>query len=212
MKRDDWFRRTAWSAEDRSAFFSRLKRSRSGKAQYLRIQALHLAENGHHTAAIELLDEIFSNHPDRLQLASAHLQKAKCLIALNDHGIAIDEFRSALQAERVFPSVRTSCWLDFPWFVVLHQKTQLHDEVRAILGEFHFKNGLTFPVERYRYAAIRALLADADGNQSEAREFARAALQSAASTHSGFAYHPRVGLVREVDPEVHDRLTALAGL
>ena len=74
MGRHDWYRRTTWSQTDREAFHARLKRSRSeeGKAQYLRIQALHLQETGDPeriAAAVELLDELLAKYPDTLGMA-----------------------------------------------------------------------------------------------------------------------------------------------
>ena len=71
MSKTDWFRRTAWSDADREDFNARLKRSRGegNKAQYLRIQAVYLAEAGHHHNAIELLDRLFAEFPQKGQLA-----------------------------------------------------------------------------------------------------------------------------------------------
>jgi hypothetical protein len=57
MSKAEWFRRTTGTDADRKDFSARLKRRRgaSRKAQYLRLQALHLAEARHHEGAIEIV-------------------------------------------------------------------------------------------------------------------------------------------------------------
>jgi hypothetical protein len=214
MARDDWFRRTTWSAADQEDFFARLKRSKTStnKAQYLRIQAVHLAEAGLHAAALGLLDILFRDFPDRLELASAHLQKAEYLVVLGQPIAAIAEFRLSLQAEREFPNVRTSCWLQFPWFIVRQELAEHYDEAWSVLDEFQSAHRWTVPLDRYRYAAVRALIAASRQNEAAARDFATVALQLEAASFSGFRYHPTVGLVGKVDPEIHSRLAVLAGV
>ncbi len=84
MSKPEWFRRSTWTDHDRDEFNARLKRCRGAgsKAQYLRIQACHLAEAGLHANAIELLDCLIMELPERMELANAHLQKAKSLVVL----------------------------------------------------------------------------------------------------------------------------------
>jgi tetratricopeptide (TPR) repeat protein len=214
MPRDDWYRHSTWSPADQQDFFARLKRSRTAanKAQYVRIQASCLADAGHHHAAVELLDLLFREFPERFELAQSRLQKALCLIQLNEPQAAITEFRASLQSQREYPHVATSCWLQFPWFIVRQQLSELYDEALAVLEEFRTDTRLAFPIERYRFAAVRALIAQARNDIESAREFAKVALQCAAAEHSGFRYHPDVGLVETLDANVHNRLRALIGV
>src|SRR5947209_1762515 len=175
MSKPEWFRRTSWTDADRADFYARLKRSRgaSSKSQYLRIQALHLAEAGHHEGAIDLLDRLLADFPDSIDTAQAHAQKADSLAKTGQTERAIDEYRAALQRERDFPNVRTNAWLDFGWFVVEMELTPLYGEVARVLEEFRDEGGLKFPAIEYRYATLQALLADARGQQTRAREFAQ---------------------------------------
>jgi tetratricopeptide (TPR) repeat protein len=133
MSKTEWFRRTTWSDADREDFNAHLKRSRGAgnKAQYLRIQAGHLADGGHHAAAIELLDRLFAEFPQRIELAQAHAQKTDSLAKLGQLKAAIQEYRSALQAERDLPNIRTNAWLDFGWLVV---EKQLTDSTKKYRG------------------------------------------------------------------------------
>ena len=213
MTKTEWFRRTTWSDADREEFNARLKRSRGAgnKAQYLRLQALHLGKAGHHPGAIELLDRMLAEFPEKIQLAQAHSQKAASLAKMGQVEAAIEAYRASLQAERDFPNVRTNAWLDFGWLVLKMQLTPLYDEVAKVLGEFRDERGLKFPAIEFRYATIQALLADARSEKQRAREFAQQALAEAAKDHSGLRYHPTVGLVGSESSVFAGRLRTLAG-
>ena len=214
MPRDDWYRHSTWSPDDQQHFFGRLKRSKTAahKAQYVRIQASCLADAGNHRAATELLELLFREFPERLQLAQAHLQMALCLVELGEPERAIEEFRASLQSQRECPNVGTSCWLLFPWFIVRRHAAELYDEALAVLDEFKTDTRLAFPIDRYRFAAVRALIAQARHDRENACDFAKVAIQCATAQHSGFRYHPTVGLVESPDANVHSRLMALAGV
>jgi tetratricopeptide (TPR) repeat protein len=213
MSQTEWFRRATWTDADREDFNARLKRSRgaSSKAQYLRIQALHLAEADHREGAIELLDRLLAEFPDSIDIAQAHAQKAESLAKLGQTEAAIEEYRAALQRERDFPNVQTNAWLDFGWFVVEKRLTHLYDGITKVLEEFRDDDELSFPAIEYRYAAIQALIADARGEKSQARKFAETALAEAAKCHSGLRSHPTVGLVGSERKTFEKRLRALAG-
>jgi tetratricopeptide (TPR) repeat protein len=214
MSRDDWYRRTAWSARDREEFNARLKRSRgdSNKAQYLRIQAFHLAQVGLHTAAIELVDRLLAEFPVEFELASAHEQKAESLAKLCRTAEAIEEYRASLQSERKHPGIRTSAWLGFAWLVADERLTDLYDEVLGVLDEFYRQHSpLTFPVDAYRFWAVKSVIADHKGDRAGAEEFAKRALAEAARDHSGYGYHPTLGLIHSQPKKMEATLRELAG-
>jgi hypothetical protein len=91
------------------------------------------------------------------------------------------------------------------------QYLRIQEEVSHVLHEFREREVLTFPAIEYRYAAIQAMLADARGEKSRAREFAKQALAEAAKEHSGMRYHPTVGLVGTERKTFAARLRMLAG-
>lgn len=215
MSNEDWYRMKTWSKSDQEDFFARLKGSRTTfhKAQYLRIQASYLQSIGTKGMAfnsLELLDLMLKEYPEKSELSSAYLQKAECLITLGKIEQAIDEMRNALQSEREYPNVETEAWLEFGWTAIIYQLSYLYDEVLGILNEF--KSDLIFPVDKYRWNAIQAIIADEKGNQSTAKKFASIALEASSLAHSGFRYHPKVGLVQNPNAKIHPRLIELANI
>ena len=110
MSKTEWYRRSTWTEQDREEFTARLNRSRGAfyKAQYLRIQAAHLAEAGLHAAAIELLDLLLLKFPEKNDLPFAHRQKAIALGRLRQTESAIEEFRAALAAQREYDEFRAT--------------------------------------------------------------------------------------------------------
>jgi hypothetical protein len=57
------------------------------------------------------------------------------------------------------------------------------------------KARLMFPVDHFRWHAAWALIATESQNDADARAHAHCALAEAARDHSGFRYHPAIGLV-----------------
>jgi hypothetical protein len=210
----DWFRRTSWTEADRDDFEARLRRARPhNRGQYLLLQAGALGGMGEPRlvqAALALLDRMLREYPDRVHVASAHALRAVCLRTLGRVDEAFDAYREALRHERTFPNVRTQAWLDFPLFAVLEGRRDLRDEVVAVLDENDDPDGMPFPLMRFRYHAIRAFVAQWDGRTADARREAAEALRWTTVAHSGFRYHPTVGLVGERDRDLVERLEALA--
>lgn len=209
----DWFRKTTWSEADQAGFFARLKRSRGAgkKAQYLRIQACHLEATQRPEliwAALSLLDKMLAEYPEQGELASAQGQKASCLAALGRTDEAIASYRDALNTERKFPMRRTRAWLEFGRFVCDHRLVDLYDEAWAVLDELKYE--LMFATDVYELSGIRAIIAAHKGESDRAKQFAETALEAAAATHSGFRYHPKVGLVRDKETPFYKSIEAIA--
>ena len=207
MKNEEWFRRTTWSPDAERDFFERLNRARApNKAQYLRIQALHLAEAGHAHAALNLLDRLFAEFPDLVQLAIAHSQAAQCHEHLGNTDEAIREYRLALEVQERFPNVDPGTRLEFPWFVVMKKLEPLYDEALSILESAH----IAFPVQVFKAAAIRAFVARERQSQAQASQFAVEALRAAGVEESEFRYHRTLGLVGPEYEHVIEQLAELA--
>jgi tetratricopeptide (TPR) repeat protein len=214
MAKDDWFRRKTWTDQDRAEFHARLARSRDPfhKAQYARIQACYLQGIGTPElvrAADELLDDVIARWPDQSQLALAYHQKAECALMLQGVEQALDWLRKALQQEQVFPNSVTFAGLLLAKLVVVNHLTEHYDEVLAILQKR--AANLTWPIERFYVYGLSAIISSERGQDEEARNHAALALDAAAQKHSGFRYHPTMGLVATPEPSIQERLVRITG-
>jgi tetratricopeptide (TPR) repeat protein len=140
-------------------------------------------------------------------LAQTYLQKAHCLIALGRSEEAIPWFRKVLEQEEASPSAKTQGYLDFPTFIVANERQGLYSEADQILR--NHADRLMFPVDHYRWNSALAIISENDGNLVSACEFASRALEAAGQGHSGFRYHPKVGLVQKQDERIQRQLVEL---
>jgi tetratricopeptide (TPR) repeat protein len=213
MGSPEWFRRTTWTDRDATEFEARLARSRGAnrKAQYLRIQAVHLFETGDASltrAALGLVDRLISEFPDPFQLAPALSLRAEALVDLGEPEEALETYGRALEARRAFPQVGDDGYVGFAELVLALRRRELYDAALAALDEF--ADRVQFPIEEFRIAACRALIAAERGAPTDARRWAREALAAAAKSESPFRYHRKLGLVRGVDPVAFQRRKSLA--
>ena len=208
---DDWYRRKTWTHEDQRAFFDRLKRSRGGfhRAQYTRIQAYCLQETGKPQlvrASLALLDRLLTEWPDDSQLAAAYHQQGESYEILKEPGKALASYRAALTTERDHPGFRTQACLSLAWLIATTPFPEFYEEALQVIEEGENGDRLTFPAERYRSAAAKALIHAAVGESTAARQFAKEALEATEEQHSGLRHHPTVGLVSNPDKSVLQRL------
>lgn len=214
MSARNWFRRSTWSSSDQADFERRLYRARPfSRAQYLHIQALHLAQTGEPElvqAALALLARLLAEYPDASQLASVYNQRAECHLAIGEWDAAVQAFRAVLDSERTLSTIRTGAYLRFCMLVVTRRRSELYGEVGRIVAEYE-NEPRPFPVQQFEWEVINALLAAERGDVRSAGMRARAALGAAEAGTSGLRYHRRLGLVEEIDAELEQRLRTLAG-
>jgi tetratricopeptide (TPR) repeat protein len=213
MAKTEWFRRTTWSAEDAADFAARLKRSRGmfHRAQYLRIQALHLErteEGSLLLVALGLLQQLITEYPDPSQLAEAFHQHATCMVALGDIEGALTAYHKSFEAQRRYPKGHTNAYRDFGELVTSLGRSDLYDEVIALEKEFGGKD--LFPAHQFQTAKTHALILAERGQLEDARHFAQIALAATAATESPFRYHRKLGLVDRAAAQVLQRLRELA--
>lgn len=191
MRRNDWFRNEKWDATVEARFLAKLRRARD-KAQPLRIQASYLVERNP-TAALALLDKYFALG-DHFDKAQAFLDQAEAHFTLGAEEEAIQSLEKALQRERDFPNVKTQAWSRFALLVAEKKLAHLYYKAMQVLQENQLHTH-SFPIDVFRWHAAFALIADARGLRDQGAESAAKALEFADLTHSGFRYHPDVGLV-----------------
>ena len=91
------------------------------------------------------------------------------------------------------PNVRTQAYLELPYLIATRHVVRLYDRALQLLATFQSRP--VFRVEYFRWHAAMALIQAANGNLSDAKLSACVALDWARKAHSGFRYHPRIGLV-----------------
>jgi tetratricopeptide (TPR) repeat protein len=208
---EEWFRKTSWTSEESEDFFTRLKRSRQfSRSQYLRIQASHLAHAGTRHLTLEamtLLDLLFEEYPDQLEMASAYLQYAECLTSLGRIEEALGYFKKSIDFELAFPNVRTEAPIKFGLTAIQYDCDSEYAAVLRALENFE----PSFPVDRFRMDGIRAIISRKNRDDEMAIFFATRALSAAEETDSGFRYHPKIGLVSDADTVLRKQLGELLG-
>ena len=199
----DWFRNTTWNEDIGRAFDEKLRRARR-KGQYLRIQASTLARS-HPEVALKLLDQYF-RLPDEFDDAQAHVDRATALLALGRTNEAIASYEAALAREAAFPNLQTQAYLDLPYLIATRGIREQYDRALQLLRDHEVR--LMFPVDRFRWHAASALIAMDENDRLPAKAHAERALEATACEHSGFRYHPSVGLVTEQYDSVIRKLEA----
>jgi tetratricopeptide (TPR) repeat protein len=178
----------------------------------LRIQAWHLHETDAPEclrAALELLDKLLAEYSNDIELAPAYVLQAECWLGLGQVQRALDSYRKAMQREQDFPNVKAGARLGFGWTVIELELAELYEEVAALLEESGKPHSFLFPIEKYRFSAILALIEEERGNHQKARHHAQIALDAARQRHSGLRYHSRLGLVEDTTTKIHARLERL---
>ena len=200
----EWFRNETWNAAVARVFEDKLRRARR-KEQYLRIQAGTLA-GSHPQVALDLLERYFTL-PDQFDQAQAHVDRATALLALDRVDEAIQSYEAALAREAAFPNLQTHAYLDLPFLIVTRGITTRLDRAARLLEEHEHR--LMFPADRFRWHAARCLIAAHIGDTGLAKSHAAQALHAADEGHSGFRYHPAVGLVAGRYEQLVQRLRAV---
>lgn len=208
MGRDDWYRNSHWDADTEAAFRAKLSKSRSSRAQYLRIQASYLTHD-YPAAALKLIEEFFETG-DEFDVPNALCARAEACRRLGRIHDAVAAYRQALDWEELHPRLISTARVDFPKMVAEHRLSREYEYARDILATRFGPMDHQFPSTRYWWNGSHALIASELGHLTEAQEFAERALHAAAQTESPFRYHRTFGVVRDTSDEFGRRLKRIA--
>jgi tetratricopeptide (TPR) repeat protein len=205
VARDAWFRNAEWNSDIEAAFFAKLKRARD-KSQYLRVQACTLAAT-HPRIALRLLDQYFTLG-DNFDAAQAHVDRATAFLSVGQVEDALTSYEAALSVEAKRPHYQTQASLDLPFLIACQGIVARYEQALDLLDRHQSR--LSFAVDYFCWHTSRALISSAVGATAEAKAQARLALAAAEKDHSGFRYHPSVGLVGDSYQQIRQRLASLA--
>ena len=213
MGRDDWCRRTTWTARDQEEFFARNKRSRGAdsKAQYMRIQAHTLFETGERAlieAALALLERSLSDYPGAMDRAWALESAGQCCETLGRMDEALDYYRQALDREQEFPGMRSNAGFRLAKLIAELERDDLYGEA---LAAAEAQGAPVFPWHAYVQNGVRAVRAHHVGNIIDAKMLAETALRAAAVRDTGLSHgRGHLGTVRDTSTRFHEILLRLA--
>lgn len=207
MGSEDWYRSEHWDAEVEAAFNKKLARSRSQKAQYLRIQGSILKET-HPDAAIRLLQRCIEEG-DEFHIAHAHFETAHARYVQGDVDGALVSLEATIEQQVRQPMFRTSAAYDYAFLVALHEKVERYDQALDLLeseGPGFFAS-MTFEAE-----TAKALIFSSRDLGGQAQQAARKALAAGAVEIGWIPGHPDVGVVPVLEVPLFDRLRRIADL
>ena len=208
MGREDWYRNEEWSAATEATFRDKLSRSRSSRAQYLRIQADYLADN-HPQAALALIEEYFETG-DQFDVPMALCARAQAYRSLGKIDEAVAAYKRALNWEETHPRYTTPARTYYPKLVAERRISREYDYALYILADRFQPTDHQFPMDRYNWNGSNALIASEQGRLVEAKEFAERALRAAAQTESPFRFHRKIGIVQNSSDDFGRRIKRLA--
>jgi hypothetical protein len=209
---EEWFRSSEWDVRAQEEFEKRLGRASSSyRPQYLRIKALALMDHGGDAEALgarELLVRLIETYPGSGDVVMAHEHLGELDAREGHRSTAEAHFRAAM---RLVPERKTrgDAALRFPELLIEDDTDESRSEARQVLDAIQ-PGSLVFASQRFRFAVAHARLAQAEGDDAEARRHAENALKEAGRDAPDFPRHPTVGLVT-ADKTVINEMQKLAG-
>jgi hypothetical protein len=117
----------------------------------------------------------------------------------------VGAYEAALAVENQRPRYLTNAYLDLPFVVAVHGIKPRYEQSLRLLEQHQSRP--MFPVDHFRWHAAHALISLKLGRVPAAREHAHRALNAAAENHSGFRYHPSIGLAGKCLAKVLQQLS-----
>jgi hypothetical protein len=209
----DWYRQTAWTTEIADEFERRLARSRGQRSEYLRVQALTLADQNSAELAsisINLAKRHLELSPAGISAAQMWATIAKACITLGQPDDVVAAYRQAIRLEANRPTVREYHYIDFAWYVASNSAVTLYSEVLAAVEKNREERDLIFPANQYRFFGALALIAADSGDGDEANRMAKSAISAAESQQGPFWRQRFLGLLKCSSDPIRVKLENLA--
>jgi hypothetical protein len=214
MTQSDWYRQTEWTSSVEKEFECRLARSRGQRSEYLRIQALTLAEQNVSelaSVAINLAKRQLELSPEGISAAQMWATIAKASTQLDRHNDTVEAYRHSVRLEARRPNVRGYHYIDFAWYAATNSAVEIYPEVLAAIEEIMQEQDLVFPLIQYRFFGALALMAADSGDTSKAQRMALNAISAANKERGPFWRRPFLGLIKGNVDVLRSRLERLAG-
>lgn len=211
---NDWYRQQEWTPVVSTEFEKRLSRSRGQKSEYLRIQALTLADTLKPELAgpaVDLAKRFLELKSEGIGVAQMYATIAKAFSTLGNIAAANDAYKCAVDAESKWPNSRGYHYLDFAWFVATHKLTDQYSSALAAMDRNKQDQDFIFPANQYRYFGALALISSEGGDKETAKRMAKNALIAASKEKGPFKRLPWAGIVKRESDEIRVRLKQLAG-
>ena len=205
MSSEHWYRNTTWSGETEAAFNTKLARSRSQKAQYLRIQGSVLKDM-EPVAAIGLFQRCIDERDDS-HIAHAYLDMAHAYYVAGDLESALISLEAAMAQQARQPMFRTSAAYDHAMLVALHERTERYE---LVLSNLDRSNEAYFASMTFQAESARAVIYSFQGRTEEAHAAAHRALAAEADQIGWIPGHPQVGVMPNSDNPLSKRIRAIA--
>lgn len=210
MANDDWYRNKTWCNEVETNFEARLKRSRGAfnKAQYLRIQASYLLDSldtENQLIGVNLVERLIKDYPTeefsvifgQEQLGDFYFDKkdykeAEHFFRIVTNYYSIKKSRSGTSALADLKLAKT---------ILISNQTDKFGEAYQIVIDYPISE-LTFNDSKFYYAELRAQLCSALNKKTEAKEFAKTAIELSEIATPQFSRHKTVGIIKTLDGQL----------
>jgi len=198
----EWYRRKTWTEDDEQEYFAKLAKARKhSRAQYLRVQAIELAETKQTdlmTTAEKLLNKLFDEYPEsQVDMSSGYATLGNIYKERQMIDEAISYYKKAIDFEIFFPNVLTQAYLDYSELIVKFNKKSNFEFVEKIILE-RIGDSI-FPLEKYRAYSILSIISQYKGDKPAAVQYQNIANDNADFKTSGLRYHQDLGLVKNRD-------------
>ena len=207
---DDWYRNSTWDNVIEDDFEARLKRSRgaSNKAQYLRIQASYLLDSSDlktQLVGVKQMERLINDFPtEEFSVLFGQEQLGDYYLKTNDFEQAEKYFRLVMEHyENKKSRSGTSAKADLKVAetILTAGKIDKLEEAYRICKNYPVSM-LTFNNDKFYYAELAAHICDKLHMTSDAKEFAKTALEISKITEPQFYRHKTIGLVKASDRQL----------